>query len=59
MTNLDFTPLSLQEIRKIEAEAQRLRGEAAAKVITSAFRWVASLPKKLVASPSCARPLHP
>lgn len=59
MTDANFQPLSLQDIRKIEAEAQRLRGEAMAKMITTAFAWLISLPKKLTASPACARPLHP
>lgn len=59
MTDMTFQPLSLQDIRNIEAEAQRLRGEAMAAMITGAFRWVVSLPKKLTTSPNCARPLHP
>lgn len=59
MTDATFQPLSLQDIRKIEANAQRLRAEAMATMITAAVRWLAALPKKLTASPSCARPLHP
>ncbi|MBE1284834.1 MAG: hypothetical protein GJ676_16100 [Rhodobacteraceae bacterium] len=58
MTEFEPKYPTAEEIRDAQILADRMRGEAMAAGLNHVIRFFAKLPRKIVASPSCARPLR-